>query len=292
MMTGLFYGCVSTGKAIDRVADNPDTYSPGEGWTLEWSDEFNDDTFDTKIWDRQEMLNPFNNEWEQYYDSPDLVWVEGGYLIFKAEWDGKAHGDNHYRSGRILSNPGGEEGTKAVKGKTFLYGKIAARIQLPYGKGLWPAFWMVGDNNRQTGGSTPWPRCGEIDIMEMGSQSEPDYGQGTISGAIHHDPGTEKEPQGYNQYIVPGKVILPNNEFFSKKFHVFEIEWDPGQIIWKLDGVQFGVADITAPGKDEFHKPFYIILNVAVGGNFTAEPDKTTPFPQYMYVDWVRHYTR
>lgn len=284
------WGCKLDSDLSD--GDGADNYDPGSGWTLSWSDEFNDGVFDTDIWTRQIWLDPPNNEWEQYTGDASTAWEEGGNMILEAAWDGVVHGDNHYTSARVISNPGGQSGGSGTPGKVFLYGKIAARIKLPYGKGIWPAFWMLGDNISETGGDTGWPQCGEIDILETGAGGDPDYGQGTVHGTVHRDPGTEASPLGYNQYVSAGSYTLPGGEFFSEKFHVFEIEWDAAQIIWKLDGVQFGSKDITADIENEFHKDFYVLFNIAVGGNFTATPDSTTPFPQYMYIDWIRHYEK
>ncbi len=269
---------------IEYPATNPDTYSPGAGWTLTWSDEFNDGFFDTNTWTRQEMLNPPNDEWEQYYNSSDHAYEEDGSMIIKATWDGIAHGDNHYDSGRIISNPGGQNGYSGSDGKTFLYGKIAARVQLPYGKGIWPAFWTLGDNIMETGGNVDWPYCGEIDILEGGFTDAPNYGQGTVSGTLHsYGPGGKELRGGYIH-------TLPAGELLAEKFHVFEIEWSPSQIAWSVDGVLMGKRDLNEHD-DEFRLDQYVIFNIAVSGWFTDDPDHTTTFPQYMYIDWIRHYT-
>lgn len=279
---------------IQYPATNPDNWSPGAGWNLAWSDEFNNGIFDTSTWTRQVMYDPPNNEWQQYLNSSDYAWEEGGYMILKAVWRGEYHGDNRYYSARVISNPGGQSGADSyVTGKTFKYGKIAARIQLPYGKGIWPAFWMLGDNITETGGDTNWPQCGEIDILETGGKDDPNFGGGTVHGTIHRDPGSEDSPHWYNLYTEAGKKTLSNNQLFAEQFHVFEVEWDENQIIWKLDGVQFGNAlSISGSGENEFHKDFYALFNIAVSGWFTQNPDESTNFSQYMYIDWIRHYTK
>ena len=272
-------------------ARNPDTYDPGPGWTLVWSDEFNDGELDTNTWTRQVMPDPFNNELQQYTDDPANSWVEDGNLVIRAIWDGVEHGDNHYTSARIISNPGGQSGTTDADGKTFLYGKVAARIQLPTGKGMWPAFWMLGDNISETGGDTDWPMSGEIDILESGGGGPPDFGHRTVHGTIHHDP-TVDNSLGSNRYISGGTLTLPDGELLGEQFRVYEIEWDEEKIVWKLDGVEYGSVSISEASRSEFHQPFYVILNIAVGGWFAVPPDEDTPFPQYMYVDWIRHYDR
>jgi len=276
-------------------AVNADSWTPGDGWTLSWQDEFNDGAFDTNTWTRQTMLNPPNNEWQQYFGgtSNDNAWEADGYMVLKASMNGTAHGDNQYKSARVISNPGGQDGSSSAEGKTFLYGKIAARIQLPYDKGIWPAFWMLGDNCSETGGDTTWPECGEIDILETGAKDDPAYGQGTTHGTLHHDPTVENITNDWNNLYLPSaEHTLPGGKFFAENFHVFEIEWDESKIVWKLDGAKIGEQSISEAGRSEFHKPFYVLFNIAVGGDFTSTPDSTTHFPQYMYIDWIRHYTK
>ena len=268
-----------------------DSYDPGTGWTLDWSDEFNDGEFDTNVWTKQRLMDPYNGEWQQYTGDASTAYEQDGYMILEADWSGVVHADNNYTSARVISNPGGQSGATDAEGRVFRYGKIAARIQLPYGKGIWPAFWMLGDNISETGGDTAWPMSGEIDILETGAGGDPDYGQGTVHGTIHHDP-TADNSSGDNLYLTAGSYTLPDGEFFGANFRVFEIEWDEQQIIWRLDGQQFGSMSISEAGRTEFHEDFYVLFNIAVGGNFTADPDDSTDFPQYMYIDWIRHYVQ
>lgn len=279
-------------KDLD-MASNLDDYTVTNEWKLVWEDNFNDGVFDTNTWTRQVNLNPHNQEWQQYTGEPDTAWEADGVMIIKAEMTGTVHGAGNYESARVISNPGGQNGDSGTDGKTFKYGKIAARIQLPKGKGLWPAFWMLGDNRSETGGDTGWPQCGEIDIMESGSAKYPNYGQGTITGALHHDPSIDNSGDWQSNHVLSaGHYTLPNSELFSEAFHVFEIEWDVNSIIWKVDGIQIGQQSISEAGRSEFHKDFYVIFNIAVSGWYTVPPDNTTPFPAYMYVDWIRHYTK
>lgn len=272
-------------------ASNEDTYSPGDGWTLSWSDEFNQSVLDENVWTRQAMKFPYNNEMQQYLGDSSVAYTENGYMVIKAARVRETNTRGSFTSARVISNPGGADGKSGAAGKTFLYGKIAARIQLPYGRGLWPAFWMLGDNVSETGGDTAWPVCGEIDILESGSNRAPNNGNGTVSGALHHDP-SPNNTRKQNLCLDTALTTLPDGELMAAKFRVFEIEWDQEKIVWKLDGVKFGEASISEETRDEFHKEFYAIFNIAVGGNFTVSPDDETPFPQFMYVDWIRHYTR
>jgi beta-glucanase (GH16 family) len=135
-----------------------DTYIPGEGWNLAWSDEFDGDTLNDANWNRQIVqAGRFNEEWQAYTDSEDNAWVEEGCLVIRAIHTGTEHGHDQYTSARL----------NTAQKQAWTYGKVAARMQLPYGEGIWPAFWMLGANCNENGGDTPWPQCGEIDIMEM-----------------------------------------------------------------------------------------------------------------------------
>jgi len=156
-------------------------------------------------------------------------------------------------------------------------GRFEARIKLPVGQGIWPAFWLLGDNFQQVG----WPACGEIDIMEYRGQ-QPNI----VSGALH-GPGYS----GGNP--LTRKYTLPTGRF-NDNFHIFAVEWDPDKITWFVDDVPYMTltpSNVPAGGRWVFDHPFFIILNVAVGGNFVGPPNTTTTiFPQTMLVDWVRVY--
>ena len=155
-------------------------------------------------------------------------------------------------------------------------GKFEARILLPVGKGIWPAFWLLGSNFESVG----WPQCGEIDIMEYRGQ-EPSVVHGSL-----HGPGYSGGSARTSRYTLQG------GQGFNDNWHVFSIEWDEKQIAWFIDGTRFlGITPTDLAGKSwVFNHPFFIILNVAVGGNFVGPPDASTVFPQTMLVDWVRVY--
>ncbi|MEM8681536.1 MAG: glycoside hydrolase family 16 protein, partial [Planctomycetota bacterium] len=256
--------------AIEYPARNKDTYKVSDDWKLVWADEFDGDELNLQNWTRQVLPNPYNEEWQQYFDDERNSYVEDGYLVIKAIHTGDHHGDDQYTSGRLHT------GNKHA----WKYGKIAARIQLPHGKGLWPAFWTLGADIDEIGGGTRWPKCGEIDILELyGSRDD-----AVVEANIHYDDGGHKmmgaEPYKLDQGI------------FADNFHVFEIEWDQKQITWLVDGKPYHTTDITTPSRGEFHGEQYILLNLAVGGKWAGSPDETTPFPALMYVDWVRVYER
>lgn len=156
------------------------------------------------------------------------------------------------------------------------YGRFEARIKLPIGQGIWPAFWLLGNDIDTIG----WPACGEIDIMEYRGQTP-----SVVSGALH-GPGYSGGASIWRQYTLPGSG-------FNEDFHVFGIEWSRDRIVWYVDDVRYFAVrreDVLARGDWVFDHRFFIILNVAVGGTFVGPPDETTEFPQTMLVDWVRVY--
>ena len=251
-------------------AKNPDNFKVGNDWKLVWADEFKGKELDLKNWTRQILPKPYNKEWQQYFDREENSYVEDGYLVLKAIHHSDKHGDKQYTSARL--HTGGKHSWK--------YGKIAARIQLPYGKGIWPAFWMLGSDINEIGGNTPWPRCGEIDILEL-------YGfrdDAVVEANLHYYDDGHK--------MSGAKPYKLDKGIFADKFHVFEIEWDEEKIVWLVDGKKYCEAEIKSESRREFHGDFYILLNIAVGGEHAGRPDDTTPFPAFMYVDWVRVYQR
>lgn len=257
-------------KQVIYPAKNPDTYKVSSEWTLVWADEFTGKELNLKNWTRQILPEPYNKEWQQYFDRKENSYIENGNLVLKAIHHGDKHGDKQYTSARL--HTGGKHSWK--------YGKIAARIQLPYGQGMWPAFWMLGSDISEIGGNTPWPRCGEIDILELyGSRDD-----AVVEANLHYDDDGHK--------MSGAKPFKLSKGIFADKFHVFEIEWDEEKIVWLIDGKKYCEEKITSKDRDEFHRDFYILLNIAVGGEHAGRPNDTTPFPAYMYVDWVRVYQR
>ena len=203
-----------------------------------------------------------NNELQYYTDRTENVTVQNGVLIITAKKE--ALNGAAYTSARITS-----------KGKfEQAYGRFEARIKLPSGQGIWPAFWLLGSNCDQV----DWPQCGEIDIMEIRGQ-EPTKIHGTVHGP------------GYSGAGGITKSYTLENDRFDTGFHVFGIEWTPEYINYYVDDVlynQITRADVT--GQWVFNKPFYIIINLAVGGTFVGDPNSETTFSQNMLVDYVRVY--
>ena len=236
---------------------------------LVMSDEFNvDGAPNSALWNYNVGLGPDpnnpwgNNELQYYTDRPENVVVEDGMLKITAI--NESYMGKSYTSARILT-----------KGKfEKKYGRIEARIKLPWGKGLWPAFWMLGANSD----TVAWPQCGEIDIMEY-LGNNPTRVFGTVHGPGYS--GGQSISKGYT---------LPNGRF-DTGFHVFGIEWDENYINYYIDDVLYNqITPADVPGEWVFNQSFYIILNIAVGGNLPGSPNNETSFPQTMLVDYIRVY--
>lgn len=209
-----------------------------------------------------------NNELEYYTDGAANTALDGqGHLVITAKKENPGnyqcwYGTCEYTSGKITT-----------AGKfTQAYGHVEARIKVPRGQGMWPAFWMLGDDI----GSAGWPNCGEIDVMENVGK-EPS----TVHGSAH-GPGYS----GGNP--LTGTYSLPNGAF-ADGFHTFAVDWAPDSIKWSVDGNVYSTKTTADTGGNKwvFDHPFYLILNVAVGGNWPGSPDGSTQFPQQMVVDYV-----
>jgi beta-glucanase (GH16 family) len=245
-------------------------------WILTWSDEFNapDGTpIDSHKWTAETGGNGWgNNELEYYTTSTRNARQEHGALVIEAIHEPHTGADGvqrSYTSARLKT-----------EGKfSQAYGRFEARIKMPRGKGIWPAFWMLGDDIASVG----WPKCGEIDIVEnLGS--EPSIAHGTI-----HGPGYSGD------HGIGSPFTLPHGKRFSDKFHVFAVEWEPQEIRFYVDDNLYATRrpnDLPAGAHWVYDHPFFILLNLAVGGNWPGNPDNTTKFPQKMLVDYVRVYRR
>lgn len=234
------------------------TFSFGQNWVQIWSDEFDGTSLDLNNWEPEIGTGSNgwgNNELQYYTGSPNNVHVDSGYLHITAL--NQSFQGSNYTSARIKS-----EGLF-----DFQYGRVEARIKVPVDQGIWPAFWMLGSDFSTAG----WPFCGEIDIMEHVNNEL------KIHGTIHYD-------QWGHTYS--GDFTWAD----ASIWHVYELEWDTEEIRWYLDGVQYHQEPIGAStsSREEFHTPFFFILNVAVGGNWPGPPDGTTEYPATMMVDYVR----
>lgn len=246
----------------------------GKNWVLTWSDEFNGpdgSAPDPAKWTLMGGGSGWgNNELQYYTNRPRNIRQEDGHLVieaFQEEFVGPDRVRRQYTSARLTTQ----------KRFSQAYGRFEARIQVPSGHGVWPAFWMLGEDFPTTG----WPACGEIDIMENVGK-EP----ASIRGSLH-GPGYSGASPLTTAYVLPrGR--------FSDGFHLFAIEWEPQSIRFYVDGELFATktpADLPARANWVFDHPFFILLNLAVGGTWPGNPDETTVFPQRMLVDYVRVYT-
>lgn len=244
---------------------------------LVWSDEFNGSAgsaVDSTKWSFDIGGAGWgNNELEYYTNSTRNASMDGaGNLVITAikellpQKNRCWYGQCQYSSARIKS-----------KGKfEQAYGRFEARLKIPYGQGLWPAFWMLGNNID----SVSWPTCGEIDIMENIGR-EPSIVHGTIHGP------------GYSGANGIGAAYNLAAGAFSDDFHIYAVEWNTSSIRWYVDGNLYQTrtpADLPTGAAWVFDHPFFMILNVAVGGSWPGNPDATTVFPQRMFVDYVRVY--
>ena len=231
-------------------------------YQLIWSDEFDGSVLDPSIWTRETGGHGWGNNESQFYTNRDTnAYLENGTLVIQAlkeNYSGK-----NYTSARL----------KTQNKQSFLYGKLEARIKVPYGQGIWPAFWMLGDSFSSVG----WPACGEIDIMELlGHQPNIVYGTAHWSNNGSH--------------ASYGGNFLSTGSPFSDDFHTYSIIWDQNKIEWFVDNMKYHTIDITPSELSEFHSNHFFILNIAVGGNWPGFPNETTVFPQKMIVDYVRVY--
>ena len=251
------------------------------GWKLVWSDEFNGPAGsppDPKNWNYDLGGGGWgNNEVETYTNSPNNVFQDGqGNLVIRAIRDASGN----YTSARLQT--GSPTASTHTADGNWQYGRIEARIKLPFGKGVWPAFWMLGENI----GTVNWPACGEVDIMEN---------FGTFSNNISTNNGTAHGP-GYSNNGLGSHVTLPFGEKVSDDYHVYAVEWSQDSVQWFVDNVGYYKLTPASLGNGQqwvFNQPFFLLLNLAIGGpkTFLGTPDPNAPFPpQDMLVDYVRVY--
>ena len=265
-------GVSSNIYANTMYRNNQESTDKNEKWNLVWEDNFNGDYLNLQDWN-YETHEPgwVNNELQEYTDDIRNIYVDNGNLVIKAIKEETEDGIK-YTSGKVTTQ----------NKHDYKYGRFEARLKVPEGQGLWPAFWMMPTEEELYGS---WPRCGEIDIMEVLGH-EPNEAYGTI-----HYGNPHQESQG--SYIL-------NGETFSDDYHVFAVEWEPSEMRFYIDGnlyhtvnnwytKQEGGDEITYPAP--FDQPFYLQFNLAVGGNWPGNPDETTNFDNAEYkIDYVRVY--
>jgi hypothetical protein len=234
-----------------------------EGYNLVWNDEFSGSSINTNNWVFEIGTGCPNCGWGnnelQYYRQQN-AWVEEGALIIEAR--NESYLGSNYTSARM----------KTQGKQEFKYGRIDIRALLPKGQGIWPALWMLGSDINTVG----WPRCGEIDIMEMiGGSGRENQVHGTLHWYLN------------GHVYTGGSYTLPTG-IFANKYHVFTIIWDETYIKWYVNDIFFHQINITPEHMTEFHQDYFFIFNVAVGGNWPGSPNATTVFPQQMRVDYIR----
>lgn len=232
-------------------------------WKLTWQDEFDTDgPLDTTKWTYDLGAGGWgNNELQSYTSDSANVYIYDGSLRITAIRDGYT-----YTSARVL--------TKGLFEQQ--YGRFEASIKLPYGPGIWPAFWMLGNDIDVN----EWPLCGEIDIMEARGQ-EPQIIHGSLHGPGYS--GGSPITSSFGLY----------NDRYDIDFHLYAVEWGADYIHFYMDDIlyqEIAFDDVTEKGDWVYDHPFFILLNVAVGGNYVGFPTDETPFPQTMYIDYVRVY--
>jgi beta-glucanase (GH16 family) len=251
------------------VAPDPIPPDPPDGMELVWSDEFDGDEIDPTNWTYDIGGWGWGNGEAQYYtDRPENARVEDGLLVIELRQE--QFDDSYYTSARLL--------TRGLR--EFQYGRIEARVKVPKGRGTWPAFWMLGSTFEQDAPdpANRWPNVGEIDIMEYVGR-EPDLVIGTI-----HGPG----------YAGSAGISQWNRQDFEigDDFHTFAVEWDEAGIRWFFDGEQYFDVPRERVGRREwvFDQPFFIIVNLALGGTLGGTISPDLEFPIRYYVDHIRVY--
>ena len=246
-----------------------------EGYNLLWSDEFEGKELDETKWNRETHEPGWtNNELQEYTNSDENIFVRDGNLVLKAIKTEK-NGKPYYTSGKV-------QGWNKTQ---FQYGKVVVSAKVPEGQGLWPAIWMMPNQESKYG---QWPKCGEIDIMEsLGNDTTISY------STIHYG-----EPHAEQQ----GTITKEGDESFSAKFHEYSVEWEPGEMRFYTDGELVLTCNdwfTAVEGADDkpypapFDQPFYVQLNLAVGGNWPGNPDATTDFSKAEFlIDYVRVYQK
>jgi len=275
--------------------------APGAEWKLVWSDEFSGKEIDRTKWDfdvgngfydydAEQWISGWGNGELQYYTrEPENAFVKDGMLHVRAMKE-SLHGCG-YSSARLKTRK--KDGTALFSQK---YGRFEFRAKLPTGRGIWPAIWMLPQEEKY--GS--WAASGEIDIMEAKGH-EPNK----VHGTLHFGTRWPHNAEATRSYVLPNKGTIAD-------FHVYALEWGPGEVRWSVDGKLYSTqsfwwsssktdrgkgvkpkreADLQ-PWPAPFDRPFYLVLNVAVGGKFPGKPDKTTKFPAEMVVDYVRVYEK
>lgn len=264
---------VNITNPILTVADNNEI-TPGRTMSLVWSDEFDAAQLDPEVWffesgdGSQYGIPDWGNNELQWYLT-DSAALSGGVLTITAR-EASQNGKN-YSSARLNTRDR----------FAFRYGRIEARIRLPGGQGLWPAFWLLPQDDAYG----DWASSGEIDVAEAVNLGA--FGGNTVHGTIHYGDAWPNNQSSGSEYPVASDA--------TTEFHDYALEWDATEMRWYVDDVMYAMQNTwstaAAPFPAPFDQPFYVLLNVAVGGNWPGAPDASTMFPVTMEVDYVRVYS-
>lgn len=262
MKKSLLTKALLTFSVIGTVFAFSNTVKAADNYELVWSDEFNGNYLDTNTWNYEIGTGSWgwgNNE-QQYYTDRNIKVSNGTMKITAKRED---YGGMKYTSSRITTK----------NKKNFKYGKIEARIKMPKFKGVWPAFWMLGANQDSVG----WPKCGEIDIVEAIND------ENLVYGTLHwfHDPGNNNADSG-------SSVAVANRT----EYHVYGVEWTADKLRWYVDGKVYRTMDVSNDSFSEVRKEYFVIFNMAIGGQWPGYDIDETAFPATMEVDWVRAYKK
>ena len=262
MKKSLLTKALLTFSVIGTVFAFSNTVKAADNYELVWSDEFNGNYLDTNTWNYEIGTGSWgwgNNE-QQYYTDRNIKVSNGTMKITAKRED---YGGMKYTSSRITTK----------NKKNFKYGKIEARIKMPKFKGVWPAFWMLGANQDSVG----WPKCGEIDIVEAIND------ENLIYGTLHwfNDPGNNNADSG-------SSVAVANRT----EYHVYGVEWTADKLRWYVDGKVYRTMDVSNDSFSEVRKEYFVIFNMAIGGQWPGYDIDETAFPATMEVDWVRAYKK
>lgn len=262
MKKSLLTKALLTFSVIGTVFAFSNTVKAADNYELVWSDEFNGNYLDTNTWNYEIGTGSWgwgNNE-QQYYTDRNIKVSNGTMKITAKRED---YGGMKYTSSRITTK----------NKKNFKYGKIEARIKMPKFKGVWPAFWMLGANQDSVG----WPKCGEIDIVEAIND------ENLVYGTLHwfHDPGNNNADSGSSVAVAD-----------RTEYHVYGVEWTADKLRWYVDGKVYRTMDVSNDSFSEVRKEYFVIFNMAIGGQWPGYDIDETAFPATMEVDWVRAYKK
>ena len=268
----------SCNEEQSKYTDQGDIPTLSENWELLWSDEFNDEELDLTKWNKLNWRPGWvNNELQAYTDRDTNIFLENGHLVLQGNIEPSYSGTDYVGNNYVADYTSGRVNTDDKFSTT--YGRFDIKAKLPAGKGSWPAIWMLGESISSIG----WPQCGEIDIMEHVG-----YDQGLVHGSIH--------TQDYNHMYGTQKSGSKYVDDVTDAFHVYSLEWSPFYLWYLIDNEPFFFVYNDSNGdfgKWPFNDPHYLILNLAIGGDWGGvQGVSASAFPMKMYVDYVRVYKK